>query len=907
MANESPVVLLAFANARGDLRDFAMVLRELLGGAARPNGQVIVGFRNERLQEMRAAFDAVLLKVAEVPLAPLGRQELIEIIQKPCAVTRYNLSAAEGLADHIADELVKNGEARDAVAPTLQVLLSRMYAEFPDDPLIARTFSLKLYRRLKANGLLLKDFLDLGLKALSALGQAEDDAVRSGQVLEVLEAYTTEWGTAKALRQEELRERFPEKQGKEVSRLADRLEGLYLLTRPGESARQLALAHDTLATVVRHAHQVSIAPAQRARRLLENKLPEWKDGADGTVVLDRAQLGAVEEGLSAMRRMIPDEERLVVASREQEKTRREEESERKRRVDEAEKAAREAKEGRLRFFRRAAVALAGAFALSLIAAGVAVVERNSAHKSAASEAKQRKRADEKTKLAEQNAEKAKHEARIAQLRLEHSALVQVEGLARSDPLRGQAILDDEKTFPVSDRDFAWGYHQGLVGWVRSITAHAGAVMCVAFSGDGKTLTSGGGDGKLRLWEATTGQPRSDPIQAHAGAVMSVAFSGDGKTLATGGQDGKLRLWEAATGQPRGEPIQAHAGAIMSVAFSRDDKTLVTGGQDGKLRLWEATTGQPRGEPIQAHAGAVMSVAFSGDGKTLATGGQDGKLRLWEAATGQPRGEPIQAHAGYVMSVAFSGDGKTLATGGGDGKLRLWEATTGKPRGEPIQAHASYVLSVAFSGDGKTLATGGDDGKLRLWEAATGQPRGEPIQAHAGGVCSVAFSGDGKTLATGGQDGKLRLWEAATGQPRGEPIRAHAAAVMSVAFSGDGKSLATGGRDGKLRLWEATTGQPRGDPIQAHAGFVNPVAFSGDGKTLATGGEDGKLRLWEATTGQPRGEPIQAHAGGVRSLAFSGDSKTLATGGFDGKLRLWEATTGLRRGDPTSGGVKQVRD
>jgi WD domain, G-beta repeat len=396
------------------------------------------------------------------------------------------------------------------VAPTLQVLLSRMYAEFPEDPLIARPFSLELYRRLKANGLLLRDFLDLGLKALSALGQAEQDAVRSGLVLEVLEEYTTEWGTAKALRQEELKDRFPEKQSTEASRLADRLEGLYLLTRPEEGVGQLALAHDTLATVVRHAHQVSIAPAQRARHLLENKLPEWKERADGTVVLDGAQLGAVEEGLSAMRRMHPDEERLVDASREQEKRRREEESERKRRVEEAEKAAREAKEGRLRFFRQAAVTLAGAFALSMIAAGVAGVQWRSAHKSAESEAKQRARADEKTKLAEQNEEKAKQEARISQLRLEHSALVQAQGSARTDPLRGQAILDDEKTFPVSDRDFAWGYHQGLVGWVRSFAAHAGFVRSVAFSVDGKTLATGGDDGKLRLWEATTGQPRGEP-------------------------------------------------------------------------------------------------------------------------------------------------------------------------------------------------------------------------------------------------------------------------------------------------------------------------------------------------------------------------------------------------------------
>jgi hypothetical protein len=254
-----------------------------------------------------------------------------------------------------------------------------MYAEFPEDPLSPRPFSFELYRRLKTSGLLLRDFLDLGLKALSALGHEEGDAVRSGQVLEVLMEYTTEWGTAKALRREELRERFPEKRGKAVSRLADRLEGLYLLSGPAQSARQVALAHDTLAPVVRHAHQLSIAPAQLARRLLETKLPEWKDGAEGTE-LDTTQLAGVEEGLSAMRRMMPDEERLVAASREREKRRREEESERKRQVEEAKKAAREAKEARLQFFRRAVVALAGAFALTLIATGVAVVQWNSAHR-----------------------------------------------------------------------------------------------------------------------------------------------------------------------------------------------------------------------------------------------------------------------------------------------------------------------------------------------------------------------------------------------------------------------------------------------------------------------------------------------------------------------------------------------
>lgn len=282
----------------------------------RPAGRLILSFRKEWLAEIDARLGEHKLPRAKVFLQRLGRLGVIEAVQGPTRSPRlrdhYGLTVEKSLAEFIADDLLADAES--AIAPTLQILLTKTWDKAVEANREHPHFSRELYLGLKREGLLLRDFLN---QQIATFHQRYPESVDSGLLLDLVALHTTPLGTAHQRSVDELQQQYAHLGGT-LPALLQQCQDLHLLmvaaSDQKESAKTTRLAHDTLAPLVREQFDVSDKPGQRARRILDNRSVDWAGDRNGTP-LDEADLNIVEQGVGGTRVLSPTEQRLLQASR----------------------------------------------------------------------------------------------------------------------------------------------------------------------------------------------------------------------------------------------------------------------------------------------------------------------------------------------------------------------------------------------------------------------------------------------------------------------------------------------------------------------------------------------------------------------------------------------------------------
>jgi hypothetical protein len=245
------------------------------------------------------------------------------------------------------------------------------------------------------------------------------------------------------------------------------------------------------------------------------------------------------------------------------------------------------------------------------------------------------------------------------------------------------------------------------GRARPLADEPGAVFDFAFSADGGRLAAAcihperlGGE--VRVIDVPGGKT-VERFVPPGGLTATVAFGPDGKSVVSGGGAGRLDVWEPGGRAPRSSAALPAPVPVQRVAFADGGKRVWAVGPDLAVYAWDPPAPEPAvrvegrrpdaGAPGAARPQGFYSPALSPDGRALVAlvalqaappAPIGGEIRVWDLAGDRPREARVLAlPSGWVGTTAtFSrtGDRVAVAASGPDPVTRaatafvlIWDA------------------------------------------------------------------------------------------------------------------------------------------------------------------------------------------------------------------------------------------
>jgi WD40 repeat protein/predicted Ser/Thr protein kinase len=299
-------------------------------------------------------------------------------------------------------------------------------------------------------------------------------------------------------------------------------------------------------------------------------------------------------------------------------------------------------------------------------------------------------------------------------------------------------------------------------------------------------------------------------RGHSDEVQTAVYSPDGLSILSGGADGRIDVWNASTGV-RYRSFEGHHDAITAISVTRAGRYIASASRDPALWIWDIHTGKnvPGLAPFENDEGSIIIAAvFSPDpsNRYLAVArGRTVQVFLNPLYQGWSRPVVSWQHSGLVNALAWSPDGSMLASAGDDALEQVWSITS-RRLAFNYTGHQSAVLTTDWSRDGQFIVSADGSGAVHGCYAAprTPESRRQLFKYSTGqAITSIACAPDNLRIAVGGIDGTVSVGSMGIDSDSDFSYRCHSAAVTHVAWSSDGRAIASSSADQTVRICLAT--------------------------------------------------------------------------------------------------------
>lgn len=274
-------------------------------------------------------------------------------------------------------------------------------------------------------------------------------------------------------------------------------------------------------------------------------------------------------------------------------------------------------------------------------------------------------------------------------------------------------------------------------YVLKQQGHLYGMNCLDFSSDGNYVATGGEDGKVKLWNMSTGFCFTT-FSEHTGPVSGVKFIGKGvgKAVLSCSLDGTVRAHDMMRYRNFRTLTAPTPAQFTCVSVDVSGEVVCAGAMDPfHIYLWSLHTGHIL-DVLAGHEGPISCVSFAETTGILASGSWDGTLKLWNVYT-NTCSETFE-HGCDVLAVCFRSDGKVCCTATTNGNLTFWDVDSGaqlstiegrrdisggRHSTDRVTAanssRSKYFTTVSFSADGSCIIAGGKSKFVCIYNVASG--------------------------------------------------------------------------------------------------------------------------------------------------------------------------------------------